>query len=355
LVFYGILFSKLVDKPLANMLGIENPDSMIILLLNTITSTIIVLIFGEYVPKNLFGLNSVRTLKILSVPFQFINWLLFVPVYLVVKLTRQFLRLVVSKSDAQEDTVFTKVDLNDFVKRSVFNMEEDEEIDTTMFEKALELPDIKVRECMIPRNEIVAVEEGYEIEELKEIFVNSGYSKILIYKDSPENFVAYTHHLDILKNRKKQYDLLVLPETMTADMALNEIIKERKSLAIVVDEFGGTAGMITVEDILEEIFGEIHDEYDDTEELLENQISERTYQFSARWEIDDLNEKYNFSLPEGDYETLSGMLLHHLESIPQINEEVFIGNYVFRVVEAEESKLKTVEITDLNEEEENNA
>jgi len=352
LVIYGILFAKLVDVPIANALGFE-PDSPMILFIDTILSTLIVLFFGEYMPKNLLGINPVGALKVLALPFQIIYWLLSLPVLLVVALTRFFLKIFFKSSDDEDDTVFTKVDLNEFIKQSTLNVTEEDEIDTEMFEKALDLPDTKIRECMVPRKEITSIEKGFELEDLRKLFIDSGYSRILVYEDSTDNFVGYAHHQDMLRNQKKMYDTIFIPETMPATDALDKLIAEHKSLAVVVDEFGGTAGMVTVEDILEEVFGEIHDEHDDEEKLLEVLVDDNHYRLSARIEVDYLNEKYDLKLPEGDYETIGGLALHHHESIPQRNDEIQVGNYLIRILMAEKSRIETLELTVQEPDEEN--
>lgn len=344
LVIYGILFAKLVDVPIANAMGIA-PDSSAILLIDTLLSTAVVIVFGEYMPKNLFGINAVGALKVFALPFQMIYWLLSVPVMFVVMLTRFLLKAIFGTDGSQEEAVFTKVDLNDFVRMSTLNVTEEGEIDTDMFEKALDLPQLKIRECMVPRNEITAIEKGYTLEELRKLFVDSGYSRILVYENSTDKFVGYTHHQDILRKQKKMYDIIYIPETMSATDVLDKLIAEKKSLAIVVDEFGGTAGMVTVEDILEEVFGEIQDEHDDDEDMLEELVDENTYRFSARLEVDHINEKYDLKLPSGDYETIGGLAIHHLESIPRRNEEIRVGDYLIRVLMAEKSKIETLELT----------
>jgi len=351
LVIYGILFAKLVDVPLANFIGLD-PSSSAILFIDTIISTIVVLFLGEYIPKNLLGINPTGALKVFAMPFQIIYWILSLPVLLVVWLTRFFLNTFFDSSELEEETVFTKVDLNEFVKQSARNVTEEDEIDTEMFERALELPQIKVRECMVPRNEIVGIEQGYTLEELRKRYVESGLSRILVYDETLDKIIGYTHHQDILRKRKTMYDLVFIPETMPAPDAMDKLINEKKGLAIVIDEHGGTAGMVTVEDILEEVFGEIQDEFDDENDLLEELVEENTYRLSARIEVDYLNEKYEFYLPSGEYETIGGMATHELERIPAKNEEIRIGRYLLKILSAEKSKIETLELTILPEDEE---
>ncbi len=353
LVIYGILFAKLVDVPIANAIGID-PSNSAILFIDTILSTIIVLFLGEYMPKNLLGINPTGALRVFAMPFQIIYWLLSLPVMLVVWLTRFFLNVFFDSSELEKEAVFTKVDLNEFVKQSAQNVTEEDEIDTDMFERALELPQIKIRECMIPRNEIVGIEQGYTLEDLRKRYIETGLSRILVFDDSLDKIIGYTHHQDILRKRKTMYDLVFIPETMPAPDALDKLINEKKGLAIVIDEHGGTAGMVTVEDILEEVFGEIQDEFDDEDALLEELVDENTYRLSARIEVDYLNEKYDLDLPFGEYETIGGMATHHLERIPRRNEEIQIGRYLIKVLSAEKAKIETIELAVLSEEEEEN-
>ena len=215
-----------------------------------------------------------------------------------------------------------------------------------MFQNARDLGNIKLRECMVPRNEIIALNQNESIDKLNELFIESGHSKVLIYQDSIDNIIGYTHSYDLFRKpasiREITKPVMIVPETMPASTLLNKFMGERRSVALVVDEFGGTAGMLTIEDIIEEIFGEIDDEYD-VEELAERQIDENTYLFSGRHEIDYLNQKYRLDLPESDdYETLAGFIISFHESIPAENEEIRAGNFLFTIVRASETRIEEV-------------
>ena len=217
-----------------------------------------------------------------------------------------------------------------------------------MFQNAIDFRNVKLRECMIPRTEIIALNENESIDVLKQNFIDTGHSKILIYKESIDDIIGYTHSYDMFKNPSSIKSILksviIVPETMLANKVLSMMIQQHKSIAVVVDEFGGTSGMITMEDIIEEIFGEIEDEYD-VEELIEKQIKNNEYIFSARLEIDYLNEKYKLKLPESDdYETLAGLMLHHLENIPENGEQIIIGHFIFNILLASQTRIEQIHL-----------
>ena len=222
------------------------------------------------------------------------------------------------------------------------------ETEIQIFQNALDFSKVKARECMVPRNEIVAMEAGGDINKLTNTFVETGFSKILIFKDNIDQIIGYTHSYELFKQPKNIKSILLpialVPETMTASDILNLFIKERKSIALVIDEFGGTSGLLTIEDIIEEIFGEIQDEHD----LLEHKevkVSENQFIFSGRHEIDYLNDKYNLNLPESDdYETLSGYIVNHCESIPKLNEQIKVGPFIFEILEVEQTRVETVKL-----------
>src|SRR5690606_6551841 len=236
---------------------------------------------------------------------------------------------------SEDKPVFKITDLNSFIQTNLTDhTDEQVEIDTEIFENAVEFKTIRIRDCMVPRTDIVAVEIDEPIAELSKIFIESGHSKIVVYKDNIDEVVGYCHHLELFKKPKAIKDILtpiiIVPETALANDLLVQFISERKSLALVVDEFGGTGGIVSMEDVIEQIFGEIEDEYD-SDDLLEQKISEQEYLLSARHEIDYLNEKYHWNLPSGDYETLSGLVLSMTEEIPRKGDTITVGEFSFTI------------------------
>ena len=251
---------------------------------------------------------------------------------------------------APEDYKLTPIDLNDYLKEYADPNEEDEDIQQgiELFQNALDFQTVKLRECMQPRNEIQAIEINESMDEVKKIFEETKHSKILVYEDNIDNIIGYIHINDLLHGgndiKEKVRQIEFYPETYGAQDLLKRLSKKRQSIAVVVDEFGGTAGIITMEDLVEEIFGEIEDEYDEEDDI-EKTINENDRIFSARLEIDYLNKTYKYDFPESDdYETLAGYIIHYHESIPQTGEEIAIGNYLFKIIKASETKLEEVEI-----------
>lgn len=229
--------------------------------------------------------------------------------------------------------------------------EEDSELDTEVFRNALDFDQVKVRECMVPRNEVVAVELNENMEVLWDTFIESGHSKVLVYKETVDNIIGYVHQVDLFNKpqsiKSSMIPIVIATESMPANELLKKFTANRKSLAVVVDEFGGTAGIVTIEDILEEIFGEIDDEHD-TEDLTEEQISETEYRFSARLEVDYLNETYDLNIPEGDYETLGGFIIARYESLPEQGETLVIDRYEFHILSLEHARIGDVRLRILN-------
>ncbi len=249
------------------------------------------------------------------------------------------------KDDAQ--LVFSKVELSNYISEQL-ETTNDEEMDSEIqiFQNALDFHDVKAREAMIPRTEIVAIELHESLKSLKDLFIETGLSKIMVYKDSLDDIIGYVHVFDLFKKPKSIRSILlpivIVPETMMINDIMNELTKKRKSVAIVLDEYGGTSGLITVEDIVEELFGEIEDEHDSSE-LIEYKVNDREFEFSARIEVDYVNETYDLELPENDaYETLGGLIVHHTENIPEAEEIVEIENYQFTIKEVSSSKIENI-------------
>lgn len=275
---------------------------------------------------------------------------LYVIVSLVVGISNAILKYVMRVPQMEEKLVFERLDLEQYLDEhdSSKSKQGEEETEIQIFKNALDFSKVKARECMIPRNEIVAMELSEDIEVLRDKFVQTGFSKIVIYKENIDHIIGYTHSYELFKEPNEIKSILLpiamLPETMTANEILNLFLKERKSIALVVDEFGGTSGLVTVEDVVEEIFGEIQDEHD-SEALLERRVSEDEFVFSGRHEIDYLNEKYALKLPQSDdYETLSGLIVHYREDIPQPKESIKMGGFSFFILDVDQTRIEKVNL-----------
>jgi CBS domain containing-hemolysin-like protein len=349
LVIYGLFFSKLLSPVLKPMLG----SDALVLILITLISTALILIFSEFLPKTIFIISPNFFLKILSVPTIIFFWLFYPISKLTLAAANLFIRIFFrnkSGEKTKEDVVFSKVDLDHFVNLSTQHSEGMEPVqhNIKIFRNALDFSNVKLRECMVPRTEIEAVECNIPVAELKERFIETQHSRILIYKDTIDNIIGYFELKDIFKNPADIISnirkLAIVPETMAANKLLKVFVEEKKNLALVVDEFGGTSGMVTIEDVLEEIFGDIEDEHD-VSELTEKVISNNEYIFSGRLEIDYLNEKYNLKLPEeDDYETLAGMILFFHGSIPGNNDVIRIKNITYRVLKVTATRIELVNV-----------
>lgn len=346
LVIYSILMAKFLEP-----LIIEHivSNELIILLLQTIISTLLILFFAEFLPKALFRINPNKVLSIAAIPIAIVYYFLYPFTYITVGISNLILKLF--KVDTSEsDLAFSKIDLEDFVAKIQDNKDDNETIDSEIqiFKNALSFADVKVRECMIPRTEIVGMEVESEIEELRLNFIETGLSKILIYRDSIDNIIGYVHSKELFKKPESIKSILlpvsIVPEVMSANDMLKKALKERRSIAVVVDEFGGTSGILTIEDVIEEIFGEIEDEHD-KEDFTEEKVDEDHYQFSARVEIDYINEKYKIALPESDdYETLGGLIININESIPDNGEVITIDDFEFTIDKVSENKVDLISV-----------
>ena len=349
LVAYGIFMEEFLHHLiLANLPWITNV--IIARLIASIVATIIILTTSEFTPKSIFLINPDAILEFLAVPIWIINTLMFPLVWLTVGLSKWFITRVLRLSYSEEKPAFGLTDLNHYLQnlnRKV-STEEENEVDTKIFHNALEFKQVKVRDCMIPRTEITAIEIEEGIEGLKKVFIESGHSKVLVYKETLEEVVGYCHSLALFKKPKDIQSILtsipIVPEAMPANDLMLKFSKERKSLAIVVDEFGSTSGLVSMEDVMEQIFGEIQDEFDDTEDWIEKRLDDHTYILSGRHEIDYLNEKYNWNLPEGDYETLGGMLIHRYEDIPAVNEVITLSALQFQIMTVTDARIDTVKV-----------
>lgn len=351
LVIYGLLMTQLTDGFFELIHFPQN--EYLRLLVDTFIATVVVLMIGEFLPKAIFRAKPETMLSILTVPIQLFYYILYPIAQLFVRISEFILKYLFNVRISEEKTIYSRVDLEQFVKqmRTGHDSDQEDTSNTELFENALSLSTVRVRECLIPRNEIECLPIDSTSSEVKNLFLETKLSKIIIYENSIDNIIGYLHHLDALKQpkdiRSVLHPIITIPETMNVVDLLNQFTKERKSIAWVIDEFGGTAGIVTMEDILEEIFGEIHDEFDE-EEYVEKQLSANEYIFSARLEIDYLNEKYNLNLPVDDAETLSGYIIENHESIPQPKERIIIGNYEYLILSVSSTRIETVKVKALN-------
>ena len=348
LVVYGILFARIFDG-LWQLAGISNDATLV--MLDSICSTLVILFTGEFLPKTLFKSNPNRLMSLLA-PLAYLFYIVLWPISrFSTLLSRFFLRLIgVRMEEGSNDGTFTKVDLDDLVQSSIDNAPQGEEVDDEMkiFQNALDFPDLKVRDCMVPRTEINAVPYNCTVDELQQKFVESGNSKILIYKEDIDHIVGYIHTLELFRAREKWHDHIrqmpFVPETMAAQKLMQIFLGQKKSIGVVVDEFGGTSGIVSLEDIVEEIFGDIEDEHDNTNYIAQ-QTSDGDYILSGRLEIDKVNELFNLGLPEnGEYKTISGLILHAYQSFPKLNEVVKVGKYQFKIVKKTMTKIEVVRL-----------
>jgi len=348
LVIYGIFMAILLE-PLIYTITEHDVN---ILILQIIISTLIILFTAEFLPKALFRINPNSFLITFAIPVL----LFFVIFYPISKLTIYISNFIlgtffnVKTDEKQENIVFGKVDIDNLMSEKMAEQEikKNNDLDFRIFQNALDFSDVKLRECIVPRTEIIAVKNNSGIEALQQKFIETGLSKILVFKESIDQIIGYIHMKDLFNNpdniESNIIDVSIVPETMPANKLLEMFVKEKKNIAVVVDEFGGTSGIVTIEDILEEIFGEIEDEHD-TLKLTEQKINEHEYIFSGRVEVDYLNEKYNFNLPKHDeYETLAGLILHFYESIPKPKERIIIELFEFRVLEVSETRIELVNL-----------
>ncbi len=347
MVIYGIFMSDLLVKQFEFLhlsIGVE-------LFVETLVSTLIILVFAEFLPKTVFRLRSNLFLKLFSVPV-FLFYLLFFPLsYFSVWLGGWLLRIFTGRKlgHKEPNRAFGKVDLNNLIEEGEVNARQEEEMhEIKLFRNALDFSEVKLRECIVPRPDVVALSIDSSIEELTQLFIDTGLSRILIYKERIDDIIGYVHISTLFKDpptiAKALSRVLIVPETMSAQRLLNLFIRDQKSVAVVVDEFGITAGIVTIEDIMEEIFGEIEDEHDHLN-LKEVMISEQEYIFSGRLEVDYLNEKYHLDLEEREeYETLAGLVLYFNQSIPQEGETIVVNNLTFKILSVKNARIEEIKV-----------
>jgi len=347
LVIYGLLMTQLTE-PILSQLPSPFNSEYFQLLLDTLIATVIILFFAEFLPKAIFRAKADQVLAIFSIPMMLMYWILFPIAKVFVAISEFILKHLFNVRIKEDQQVFNRVDLEVFVKQSLHGHETDNnEVNTELFENALYLVNVKIRKCMVPRNEVEAIEVNTPIADVRKKFIDTKLSKIIVYENAIDNIVGYVHHLDLNRKPAKIKDILhsisAVPETMSAVDLMNRFTKERKSIAWVIDEFGGTAGIVTMEDVLEEIFGDINDEYDEQEHV-EKQIAENEYIFSGRLELDYLNEKYGFDFPTDDSETLSGYIIANHETIPKLKDRIIIDRNEFDILLANDTRIQTVKM-----------
>lgn len=343
LVVYGFFMGDLLMEYI-NIAGFAG------LLVQTVISTIVILLTAEFLPKVFFQVYANDLLKIFAIPAYFFYMLFAFISEFVIWISDLVLKVFFKTEGDMVQLSFSKIELGNYISEQMETVETDEEIDTEIqiFQNALDFSEVKSREAMIPRTEVIAVDIETSPKELSKIFIETGLSKILVYKESIDDIVGYVHSFELFKKpaniKKIIMPVIFVPETMLAKDVLNILSKKRKSLAVVIDEYGGTSGIITVEDIIEELFGEIEDEHD-TVALIEEEIAEGHYKFSARLEVDYLNETYKLNFSESEnYETLGGMIVYFTEEIPEQGETVEIEEYAFHIIEVSNTKIELVEV-----------
>lgn len=347
-----VIYSYFMGKVIVAYLGMNS------LLLQTFISTIVILVTAEFLPKAIFRVYANETLKIFALPSYFFYILLYSFSYIINGISDFFLKFIFRTDKDHLQTAFSKEELGDYITEQLENgNDNDEEIDSEIqiFQNALEFQKVKAREIMVPRTEILAVEIHETVSKLSELFIKSGYSKILVYKTSLDDIIGHVNAFELFKKPKTIKSILlpieIVPESMMISDVLNSLTRKRKSIAVVVDEYGGTSGMITVEDVVEELFGEIEDEHD-IQELVDVRINENEFKLSARLEIDYLNEEYNLNIPKEEaYETLGGFIINQTENIPQKDEELSVLNYKIKILDVSSSKIEEISLKVLDAEE----
>lgn len=347
LVIYGIYMALLLEPPIRNYLFENN---WLVLITQTLVSTIIILITAEFLPKAIFRINPNGILQALSIPSLIIYIILWLPMILIIGLSEAIIRVLFGKNKGDgTDVGLGRIDLDNYLEEVTTGAAQNKsEIDheIQIFRNALDFSKVKVRDCMIPRMEIVAIDINSTIPELKKLFTETHLSKIIVYRDDLENVIGYVHSYELFKRPANIKSILlpigIIPEAKLAHVLLEEFTVQSRSIAIVVDEFGSTSGLITLEDIIEEIFGEIEDEHD-IEEWIEEVLPDGEYLFSGRMEIDYLNEKYHFQLPVNEeYGTLAGYIIHHTENIPETGYQITLGEYLYLIDNVSGNRIESI-------------
>ena len=350
--------AKLISQLILEPLGIHHPEGNcpndgICLLIQTLVSTLVVLFTGEFLPKTLFRLNPNRMMRLFSLPayiFYIILWPISKFTSALSKLLLRIIGLKVEKN--KQEKAFTKIDLDYLIQSNIDNIENEEEIEdeVKIFQNALDFSSVKVRDCIVPRTEIDAVDRDTELQVLKSRFIERGHSKIIVYQEDIDNIVGFIHSSEIFRLKENEdwtkciREVPIVPETMNAQKLLSTFISQKKSLAVVVDEFGGTSGIVTLEDLVEEIFGDIEDEHDNVN-YVAKQVGTNEYILSGRLEITKANEVLDLDLPESEeYLTVGGLILHEYQSFPKLNEIVKFGHWEFKIIQNTTTKIELVKL-----------
>jgi putative hemolysin len=351
LVIYGIAMANVFDPLLESWLPESINSGLMVLLIQTIIATLIILILAEFMPKALFRINANTVIKFFAIPLWLFYYVLYPVVWVFTGVAKFILQWLMKEKITKQEPVFTYVDLDQYIRELAKNEEQIEDVqqEIQMFQNMIGFRNVKLRETMVPRNEIIAVEETESIEELRSVFITHGFSRIPVYSETIDNITGYVHSFDLFKNpgdiKSIIKPILYIPETMPANVTLTKFIRERKNIAVIVDEFGGTGGMVTMEDIMEEIFGEIEDEYD-AGEMTEKVVRPGEFIFSARLEIDYLNDNYKLNLPRSEeYTTLAGLIINEHESIPSEGDVILIDPFRFDILEASDARIELVRLT----------
>lgn len=352
LVVYGIIMAQLVNQYILIPMGLQD-NGPIQLTIQTIVSTLIVLVTGEFLPKTIFRLNPNGMMNAFAVP----AYLFYVLLYPISKFTSGLSKVCLwlvgaEVKPVEKEKSFTKVDLDDLIQQNIENVGDESEIneEVKIFQNALDFSTTKIRDCIVPRTEIDAVNINTPLEVLRNEFVESGHSKIIVYREDIDNIVGYVHSSEMFRLKPNDKwtncirELPIVPETMTAQRLMKQLMQEKKSMAVVVDEFGGTSGIVTLEDLMEEVFGEIEDEHDTTNYTAKD-LGNGEYLLSARLEIENINERFDLDLPESDeYLTLGGLILHEYQSFPKLNEVVKFGHWEFKIMKNTTTKIELVRL-----------
>ncbi|MCU0391413.1 MAG: hemolysin family protein [Thermoflexibacter sp.] len=353
LTVYSIYMAQIFDPYIKSFINTyvelpQGPRDTLTLVAQALYSTTIVLAVAEFLPKAISLINPERLLAVLAVPIQFIYKSLYPFVYIILSTCRFVITNILKMEYVEAKPVFGLTDLTHYIHNLSSNENNKTEVDAKIFSNALEFKSIKVRECMIPRTEIIGVDKADGLEKVKQVMTETSHSKVIIYEETIDNIVGYIHALEFFKKPDTIDSILtpiiIVPETMLANELMLDFINEHKSMALVVDEFGGTSGIVTIEDLIEEIFGEIHDEYD-TENDSVQKIDEDNFILNARLEIDYLNDIYKWEIPEGDYDTLGGYIISITENIPQIDEIVETPKFIFTIISMQDARIDKVKLT----------
>lgn len=347
LVVYGIYMAAFLNPHIQQLLPSTQSNTFLLLFLSSIISTAIVLVTGEFLPKVLFRINPDLVLRVMAVPFLMLYYLFWPLVHFISWLAEFILNKLFRLNFNESTPVFSRVDLDQYIAESADDLDDDADVDTEMFKNALDFANVKVRDCMTHRTELISINLSADTDELYQKFVSTGLSKILVHQGTSDHIIGYVHQKDMFTKPQSIRSILIpieiATETMPANELLNVFTRSHKSIALVVDELGVTAGVVTIEDIMEEIFGEIEDEHD-VDQLTEKQLDDKTFLFSARHEVSYLNNKYELNIPEGDYQTLGGFIFAQHESIPTRGETILINPFKFTIISIDKTRINEVKL-----------